>query len=133
MAAIRENEVRLLKWAIAHLDDPNFVRNGKSPLDALAEEEELLRKLDSDPTLDSFPKERRFELAFAKKGPVGERLRLVGELRAAILRAGAKPGAELPAATWPVYLHPRSRRIRYGRNQPPRRSTVHLRPRIVVR
>ena len=115
-AAIRDNEVRLLKWALAHGDDPNFVRDGRSGLDDLAREENLLRQL--GPILDegSLPEDMGSELTFAKSGPVDERLRLVRELRAVLLRAGARPGAELPALTLPVYLYPRSRRLRYGRH-----------------
>lgn len=115
-AAIRDNEVRLLRWALAHGDDPNFVRNGRSCLDALAREENLLRQLGPNLDKSSFPEDLRSELSLAEPGSTDERLRLVRELRAVLLRAGAKPGAELPALTLPVYLYPRSRRLRYGRH-----------------
>ena len=128
-AAIRENEVRLVKWALSHGDDPNFVRDGRSCLDALAREENRLRILGSAVDKASLPQ----DLHFAQEGPVVERLRLVGELRAAILRAGAKPGAELPALTLPVYLYPRSRRLRYGRHPVAAQTKAvgNLRPHIV--
>ena len=132
-AAIRDNEVRLLKWALAHGDDPNFVRDGRSCLDALAREEDLLRQLGPNLDKGSFPDDMDSELTFAKSGPVDERIRLVRELREILLRAGAKPGAELPALTLPVYLYPRSRRLRYGRHPVAAQTKAvgNLRPHIV--
>ena len=83
IGAIRENQVRLLKWALAHGADPNRVLNGQSCLDVVNEDIETL-------------------LDWKTARPKTERLALLTAFRETLLKAGARTRKELRAEPSPI-------------------------------
>jgi hypothetical protein len=84
IGAIRENQVRLLKWALAHGADPNHVLNGQSCLDVVEEGIEML-------------------LATKTARPKTERLALLTSFRETLLKAGARTRKAIRAEPSPIW------------------------------
>ncbi len=84
IGAIWENQIRLLKWAIAHGADPNHVLNGRSCLDVVEEDIETL-------------------LARKTTRPTTERLAFLTAFRETLLKAGARTRKDIRAEPSPVW------------------------------